>query len=216
MKNLNLVTFAVISFFAFAAEKTYAADCLNLQSIGDAAAQIEDLEVRTDIIDIDWLDAPVADGRLPEKFYTDFLNDKNDGDVNNFFFSIKNGRNELSFPKQSSCEMGSIVEIPESTHMSKDLIVQATPNQLILYPSSDSVDSGNGLVILKKLSDSSLAFTVAFNFTGSYTDETGTYKSFSFPTKMEGVISWGSKGTLKAAQKSPHLLDLHAKYKINE
>jgi hypothetical protein len=188
-------------------------NCLNLKLIGKAASTIPNLEVRTDIIDIEGLDDVVEKGKLLKETLISAVREKIDPAINNHFFSFKEGITSKSFPKQSGCQPGSLVKIPESSHYAKFVILDATPDRLTLRSLSNS-----GILLMTRRGEHQLEFTAQFRLKSSelINVKEETEKSFNIPLKYTGVISWGETGSVQETKKSEHLIGLLNKYGIHE
>ena len=182
--------------------------------MGQFVATLPDLEVRGDITDVELLEVPISEGSLPEKAYQSFLAEKSGPALNNFLFSMASGRTSQRFPKQSGCDVGSIVEIPESKHITKFMIIEATSERLVLVRVNDDKSLVPGVLFVTQQQENQLLFRSIFSLSGSYQAEDGA-KSYSVPVALTGVITWGKKGSLEIPEKSAHFLDLLQKYKVN-
>jgi hypothetical protein len=175
--------------------------CLNLQAIGESALKIQNLEVRTDIVDIQGLEAgPRSTGSVGMH-----LRDAQSPDLNNYFFSFKNDSLHKRIPSQGGCAPGSVVRIPESSHYQYFTIVEATQDALTLR----SMHDGNTSVIRKVGDQRLLLVNEVFDTEQNAVCNPNAEKSKVIYT---GYVTWGSAGTVEAASPSEHMLELLAQF----
>lgn len=200
---LMVAGFAMTS--GFQTNSAYADEnCLNLQTIGEEAAKITHLEVRTDITDIEGFEQ----GYYSKGYVGGHLNDSQNPDINNYFFSFKHDPQNKHFPNQGGCAAGSVVRIPESSHYEYFTILESSPNELKLR----SVRSG-GVTTLRKINTNTLQL-IAETFDNENNPvcnpNNGTYR-----LTYSAIITWGEAGSLKSTAPSEHWLELFIKYGSN-
>lgn len=176
-------------------------NCLNLQAMGEAALKIQNLEVRTDTIDVQGLEkAPHSTGYVGM-----ILRDSQNPDINNYFFSFKNDPTHKRIPDQGGCAPGSVVRIPESAHYQYFTIVEATQESLTLRSARDG-----SVTVFRKVGDQRLR--IVAEASDLEQNETCNPNKVSNTFTYMGDISWGETGSLTATSPSEHLLELLARY----